>query len=115
MVFPIEARLRAVMADRAARGLLRTLTHADGLADFSSNDYLGLARSPALATALAAAVAAAAPAPGSTGSRLLTGNSHLAEALEQYAPHAPALPAPPHPPTPPPPPRLTLRCTLVPV
>ena len=52
--FPVEARLGRVLAERASRGLLRSLTHTDGLVDFASNDYLGLARSPLLAAAAAA-------------------------------------------------------------
>jgi 8-amino-7-oxononanoate synthase len=54
-----------------------------GRIDFSSNDYLGLARSGALFTVLQQAIAEKSPpAAGSTGSRLLTGNSAAAETLE---------------------------------
>lgn len=48
--------------------------------DFSTNDYLALARSPELA---AGALAALAEGAGSTGSRLLSGNSERLMALER--------------------------------
>jgi len=52
----------------------------EGGVDFASNDYLGLSRHPAL---LAAGLAAAEKdGTGATGSRLLSGNSPLAEELE---------------------------------
>jgi len=54
------------------------------LEDFASNDYLGLARSPALAQAINTKLAQAAqPAHGATGSRLISGNLPAIEALEQ--------------------------------
>lgn len=49
--------------------------------DFSSNDYLGLARSSRLADAVARAVARGVPV-GAGGSRLLRGNDQEHEALE---------------------------------
>lgn len=52
--------------------------------DFSSNDYLGLARSPLLAEAAHAALARGVPI-GSGGSRLLRGNATEHEALEAEA------------------------------
>lgn len=55
----------------------------DGLvADFSHNDYLGLARAPALIEA--AARAAREHGVGATGSRLLSGNLAPHEALERH-------------------------------
>ncbi len=53
-------------------------------ADFSSNDYLGLASSPLLAEAAFAALARGVPV-GSGGSRLLRGNHPEHEALEAEA------------------------------
>lgn len=70
--------LRDKLARREAAGTLRRLTHGRPAIDFASNDTLGLARSHQL-TSL---VATAEPRAGSTGSRLLTGNSALAEELE---------------------------------
>lgn len=62
------------------RGRLRALKPAHGL-DFSSNDYLGLAQSEALASAARAALDRGVPL-GSGGSRLLRGNHPEHEALE---------------------------------
>jgi 8-amino-7-oxononanoate synthase len=61
----------------------RTLIAREGR-DFSSNDYLGLASSPRLASGVAAALARGVPL-GSGGSRLLRGNHPEHEALEQEA------------------------------
>ncbi|WP_119155038.1 aminotransferase class I/II-fold pyridoxal phosphate-dependent enzyme [Caldimonas tepidiphila] len=66
------AHLRRRLRPSRPRGLV---------ADFSHNDYLGLARSPALVEA--AARAAAEHGVGATGSRLLSGNLEIHEALER--------------------------------
>lgn len=73
----LEAQLRAALARRERLGLRRTLQserHAD-LVDVSSNDYLSLARLPAIRQAVADALADARI--GSGGSRLLDGDSPL--------------------------------------
>jgi 8-amino-7-oxononanoate synthase len=64
-----------------ARGQLRSLEIPAGI-NFCSNDYLGLATNPALREAVVDAVARAERV-GSTGSRLLAGNSPEWEELEQ--------------------------------
>ena len=64
-----------------ARGQLRTLEIPAGI-NFCSNDYLGLAANPALRVAVMDAVARAERV-GSTGSRLLAGNTREWEALER--------------------------------
>ena len=63
-----------------ARGRLRTLRAQTGF-DFSSNDYLGLAKSKELEQAAIDAMARGVPI-GSGGSRLLRGNHAEHEALE---------------------------------
>lgn len=61
----------------------RSLNAREGV-DFASNDYLGLAGSPELATAVQAALARGVPV-GAGGSRLLRGNHPEHEALEAEA------------------------------
>jgi 8-amino-7-oxononanoate synthase len=73
----LESELREI----EARGQLRTLEIPAGI-NFCSNDYLGLAVNPALRVAVMDAVARAERV-GSTGSRLLAGNSHEWEELER--------------------------------
>ena len=71
------------LAASAREGLLRRLPATDAppdLLDFSGNDYLGLARRPELVKA--AAEAGRRYGSGSTGSRLLSGNTALHEAFE---------------------------------
>src|SRR5262249_13804591 len=53
-------------------------------ADFTSNDYLGLAASPRMGAALIAAIEGGLPV-GAGGSRLLRGNHAEHEALEEEA------------------------------
>ena len=71
------------MAGLAARGRLRVLVRQEGV-DFSSNDYLGLAGSAALAQAMRDALNRGVSV-GSGGSRLLRGNHPEHEALEMEA------------------------------
>jgi 8-amino-7-oxononanoate synthase len=69
--------------ERTATGSLRSLRKTDSsLADFSSNDYLGLARSAEL-NSLIQQEGVHPQINGSTGSRLLTGNSTFTEQVEQ--------------------------------
>ncbi|WP_308461631.1 8-amino-7-oxononanoate synthase [Hymenobacter sp. NBH84] len=80
---PLHQRLATHLAKREAEGTRRRLSlPSENLVDFSSNDYLGLARSPTLRQALQAGMQQEDA--GSTGSRLLTGNSAAAEALETH-------------------------------
>jgi 8-amino-7-oxononanoate synthase len=65
------------------KGRLRSLKRDAG-ADFTSNDYLGLAASPAMREALIAAIERGVPV-GAGGSRLLRGNHAEHEALEEEA------------------------------
>src|ERR1700761_858260 len=67
----------------AAKGRLRALSRTRGH-DFTSNDYLALADSPALRDAVAAALARGVPV-GAGGSRLPRGNHPEHEMLEEEA------------------------------
>jgi len=68
-------------------GNLRELKTPSISVDFSSNDYLGLAQSSHLLTAVLRDVHTSSPCLGSTGSRLLTGNSLYAQLLEEKIAH----------------------------
>jgi 8-amino-7-oxononanoate synthase len=75
--------LRQKLQDREAKGIRRQLKDPVAAVDFCSNDYLGLAHSPALKAAFALALHQQENLPlGATGSRLLSGNFPLMEALE---------------------------------
>ncbi len=71
------------LEELASRDRLRQLAPSAG-ADFTSNDYLGLAESPALRQAAIEALARGVPI-GAGGSRLLRGNHPEHEALEAEA------------------------------
>lgn len=88
----LQDALQSVVDKRRSRGLLRSLTvRAPGQADFCSNDYLGFAASKQLACDIDAALAEyrcmvkgnGDCGLGSTGSRLLSGNSTYYEETEQ--------------------------------
>ncbi len=74
---------RAILNDLAGQSRLRALERRSGI-DFTSNDYLGLASSKRIASALTAALAQGTPV-GAGGSRLLRGNAPEHEALEAAA------------------------------
>lgn len=68
---------------REARGLSRNLVLLPNLIDFSSNDYFGWASSIEVKEYLQLVIAKNADLPiGATGSRLLTGNSKMAQEIE---------------------------------
>ncbi len=78
------------LQERESLGLLRSLTSVDGLIDFCSNDYLGLAKNKDLAEEISAVIAiwqgkqaAKTPLNGSTGSRLISGNHAYIEDFEK--------------------------------
>lgn len=71
------------LGELAAQGRYRQLTAQTGI-DFSSNDYLGLAGSARIKTAISDAIARGVPV-GSGGSRLLRGNHTEHEMLEDEA------------------------------
>lgn len=78
----MTAQLKEKLDTRERRGNLRQLLTSHGLIDFASNDYLGLARSSSLAELVCQEWERYGHKLGSTGSRLLTGNSAYAEELE---------------------------------
>jgi 8-amino-7-oxononanoate synthase len=65
--------MAARLQKRKSQGLLRRLTTSNDLIDLTSNDYFGFARAEKISSGYA----------GSTGSRLLTGNSAAHEQLEE--------------------------------
>lgn len=79
-----ETRLSSLLDKRSASNSYRSMkSAASGSIDFSSNDYLGLARSQSLKTNIINAYDKAASSKnGSTGSRLLTGTSSILEKTE---------------------------------
>lgn len=81
----IDERLNASLEKRIAEKTFRSLTLKNGLIDFSSNDYLGFARSSELREAVKEIEKQEKfISCGSTGSRLLTGNSLFAQELENF-------------------------------
>lgn len=76
-----ETGLIQKLEERSRRNLLRQLTTHSSLIDFSSNDYLGLARSKELEERINSSTKGLRN--GATGSRLLSGNSVEAEQLEE--------------------------------
>ncbi|UII32593.1 pyridoxal phosphate-dependent aminotransferase family protein [Fulvivirga ulvae] len=77
----LKERLDKQLEARKQNQSYRTLTLSENLIDFISNDYLGLARSPELAY-LINSQNERTHKNGSTGSRLLSGNSALTESTE---------------------------------
>ncbi|KYG72505.1 aminotransferase class I/II-fold pyridoxal phosphate-dependent enzyme [Roseivirga echinicomitans] len=76
-------RIEQQLNKRTSLGNKRSLKLVDEkLVDFSSNDYLGLSRSEGLKIQILSAYEKLSPKNGSTGSRLLTGNSVLASQVE---------------------------------
>lgn len=78
------------LQDRQSSGLLRSLSSLEGLVDFCSNDYLGLAKDKGLANQIAADQVAwqamqdaTVPLNGSSGSRLISGNHPYMESFEK--------------------------------
>ena len=80
-----EAFIGNKLEERRIAGTYRTLKPASKLVDFCSNDYLGFARSSQLKNKIDREIERIGIiSNGSTGSRLLSGNSVYTEDLEQY-------------------------------
>lgn len=75
--------LQQKLTERTSAGLLRNLTTARQPVDFFSNDYLGLSRSEELFHSIENLNRTLGVHNGSTGSRLLGGNSEFVEVVEQ--------------------------------
>jgi len=71
------------LLSRKEENSFRKLTPSLGLTDFTSNDYLGLARSEELFNSIQHKVASLPHRNGATGSRLLSGNNPYTEEVEQ--------------------------------
>lgn len=80
----MDGLVAAKLAQRKEQGTFRSLKTVEGQVDFTSNDYLGFARSEELKRRISEAEKEFSElGVGSTGSRLLTGNSKLAEEVER--------------------------------
>lgn len=85
MMTDIEGRLKSALDERSSQQSLRSLTAETALVDFCSNDYLGFARSGVLKARIREEEARHAHRRiGSTGSRLISGNSDYYEGLERH-------------------------------
>lgn len=81
----IQQYITHKLEQRKQANNFRSLKIIKGLIDFYSNDYLGFARNKELKALVEEEVNASQDAQlGSTGSRLLSGNSEYAEDVEQY-------------------------------
>jgi 8-amino-7-oxononanoate synthase len=78
----LEQRLNEMLENLKEKGAFRSLKQKEGLVDFCSNDYLGLARSAELKNSVAIRYHSMSQS-GATGSRLLSGHHPLMEELEQ--------------------------------
>jgi len=82
-MFPAEEALSGALQKRAEQDLLRKLSVVTKRIDFTSNDYLGFAKSPVLYQQIEDKMRNSVKRVGSGGSRLLSGNSEEAEAVEK--------------------------------
>jgi len=81
----IQQYIALKLQQRKEENNFRSLKITRGLIDFYSNDYLGFARDKELKNLVAAEVVLLEELGlGSTGSRLLSGNSEYAESVESY-------------------------------
>jgi len=78
----IHFYIKAKLLERQSENNFRSLKVLKGLIDFTSNDYLGFARNEKLKKLIKEENRRNCFSTGSTGSRLLSGNSEYAEQLE---------------------------------
>ena len=79
----LDQWLAQKLDDRKQKELLRTLPVNNNLTDFTSNDYLGLSRNQRLFEQIRNSVSNFPSLNGSTGSRLLSGNTVQIEEVEK--------------------------------
>ncbi len=80
-----QDKLQRALEERSSRESLRSLTVNHGAVDFSSNDYLGFSRSEVLKNRIREEESRHSTENiGSTGSRLISGNSEYYEGLERH-------------------------------
>ena len=80
-----ENKLKKLLDQRSLKNSYRSLNHDEsGLIDFSSNDYLGLARSAELKQQIIERYRETSTKNGSTGSRLLTGSYTIIKETEHF-------------------------------
>ena len=80
---PIEKYIAQRLQERVSENNFRSLKIVRNKIDFTSNDYLGIARDAKFQAHVQHEFSKANVLLGSTGSRLLSGNSALAETLEK--------------------------------
>lgn len=81
----LQSKINNALQERESSNTLRTLKTPEGLIDFCSNDYLGLARNNELKNAYLKTINNLSAEPlGSGGSRLLAGNNAYTENTESY-------------------------------
>lgn len=86
-VMSLNSFLEEKLNRRKQEGSLRSLKKHEDLIDFSSNDYLGFAKSRELFEQIAQRVPKSKFLNGASGSRLISGNSAETERLEQRLAH----------------------------
>ena len=79
----IQKYILQKLAERKQEGNFRSLRIIEGKVDFTSNDYLGMARDRTFQAMVDTEISEMQRQLGSTGSRLLSGNSAYAEAVEK--------------------------------
>lgn len=80
----MPGKLKAKLVERLEKNALRSLPTVGNLVDFSSNDYLGLARNGELVRAAHKFLEGMELKNGASGSRLLSGNHALYPKLEEF-------------------------------
>ncbi|MCJ8211188.1 8-amino-7-oxononanoate synthase [Mucilaginibacter sp. RS28] len=83
VLHPVHTYLQQKLLQREEAGNLRSLKPGNTLIDFASNDYLGFSKDHRLQELITRELENQHHQTGSTGSRLLTGNSVYAEDLER--------------------------------